>query len=376
MSQALPSPINCGESNCTEITVQVPGPIGPSGADGADGMDGVSAYTFLTAELTVPALNATVDADVVNARWMALGQVVYVAESAVKAEYFQVTVLISNSRVTLKNLGYTGYAPTSKIAINAKVTSSGVAGADGPAGGDALLKANNLDDLTNAATARTNLGLGTMATQPANNVTIAGGSIAGITDLAVADGGTGASTAVNARTALGAAASGLATASGLTSSDTDKVIGRSTAGAGALEEIACTAVARTFLAAATVAAELAALKALPRYGLLGSAISVNASSAASTAIAIASAKYIIRRIVINNSNNSVSTATGGLFAGGTALAADQSLALASAAHFKDLTLAAGATSYVRTETSLNFTVGTAEGAGKTIDVWIFGEKFD
>jgi len=44
------------------------------------------------------------------------------------------------------------------------------------------------------ATARTSLGLGTIATQDANNVTISGGSITGITDLAVADGGTGAST--------------------------------------------------------------------------------------------------------------------------------------------------------------------------------------
>lgn len=37
-------------------------------------------------------------------------------------------------------------------------------------------------------------GLGTMSTQNANNVTISGGSISGITDLAVADGGTGVST--------------------------------------------------------------------------------------------------------------------------------------------------------------------------------------
>jgi hypothetical protein len=46
-------------------------------------------------------------------------------------------------------------------------------------------------------------GLGTIATQDANNVTITGGSITGITDLAVADGGTGASTAADARTNLG-----------------------------------------------------------------------------------------------------------------------------------------------------------------------------
>ena len=45
--------------------------------------------------------------------------------------------------------------------------------------------------------------LGTIATQNANNVTITGGSITSITDIAVADGGTGASTASGARTNLG-----------------------------------------------------------------------------------------------------------------------------------------------------------------------------
>ena len=53
------------------------------------------------------------------------------------------------------------------------------------------------------ATARTSLGLGSIATQASSSVSITGGSITGITDLAVADGGTGASTAANARTNLG-----------------------------------------------------------------------------------------------------------------------------------------------------------------------------
>jgi hypothetical protein len=51
---------------------------------------------------------------------------------------------------------------------------------------------------TTASGARTNLGLGTIATQNASSVAITGGTITGITDLAVADGGTGSSTAAGA----------------------------------------------------------------------------------------------------------------------------------------------------------------------------------
>ncbi|HMG48138.1 MAG TPA: hypothetical protein VK614_11835 [Allosphingosinicella sp.] len=57
---------------------------------------------------------------------------------------------------------------------------------------------------SNAAAARSNLGLGSMATQDAGGVAITGGSIAGLSSaLAVADGGTGASNAAAARTNLG-----------------------------------------------------------------------------------------------------------------------------------------------------------------------------
>ena len=59
-----------------------------------------------------------------------------------------------------------------------------------------------LDD-ADAAAQRTSLGLGSIATQASDSVSITGGSVAGITDLAIADGGTGASSAASALSNLG-----------------------------------------------------------------------------------------------------------------------------------------------------------------------------
>lgn len=79
---------------------------------------------------------------------------------------------------------------------------------------------------TAASGVRNELSLGSMALQEASSVAISGGTISGITDLAIADGGTGASSAAAARTNLGLAIgtnvqaydAGLASIAGLTTS--------------------------------------------------------------------------------------------------------------------------------------------------------------
>ena len=76
-----------------------------------------------------------------------------------------------------------------------------------------------LDD-ADAAMVRGTIGLGSIATQSAGSVAITGGTISGITDLAIADGGTGASSASAARANL----------SVYSEADTDQAIAETVAG--------------------------------------------------------------------------------------------------------------------------------------------------
>lgn len=131
------------------------------------------------------------------------------------------TWTIDNSAVTNAKIasGAVTYAKIQNVSDTDKILGRSSAGA-GVVEEIACTSAGRalLDD-ADAAAQRTTLGLGTIATQSSSSVSISGGSISGITDLAVADGGTGASDATGARTNLGLGS--LSTKSTVTSTDID-----------------------------------------------------------------------------------------------------------------------------------------------------------
>jgi hypothetical protein len=120
---------------------------------------------------------------------------------------------VSGSSFTGAGTGLTGTAGSLSIGGNAATATNAVTVtttvASGATGTTQTPGTNNTTIATTAFVTGAIGSLGTMSTQNANNVAITGGSITGITDLAVVDGGTGASSITANSVVLGNGSSAL-----------------------------------------------------------------------------------------------------------------------------------------------------------------------
>lgn len=375
MNEIIPSSqCDCNSSCAEPLVVNIPGSPGTPGLPGTNGTDGVNAFTTTTASYIQPAVSSMVNISVLDSSWAAVGEPIFIA---VGGSYL-VTAIIDGTTITVQNLGYAGNAaPTTVIVSTSVVTPSGIKGDNGSSSAGDMLRANNLSDVINVATSRSNLGLGSLAVLSSIN----NGNWSG-TDLAITNGGTGASLAANALINLGGQPLDaiLTALAALVTANNDMLY---FTGADAPALLLTTAFGRSALTDADAAsARLRLGKILPRYGLLGSvsALDLNAG-AADTAFAIESTRYRIDRITVEGATINTTTATVGVFTAaggaGTTVAADQSLAsLTAGSKFHDLTLGGSVTADVIGTTTLYVRVGTAQSAVDTANLWLWGWKLD
>jgi hypothetical protein len=106
------NPVSCAPSCCESVLpIQIPGPEGPDGTPGISGTDGKNAFTFTTADFTVPAIGANVVVLVANSDWMTLGQNVFVQT----AGNFKVVEKPASTSVILQYLNYAGNVGTGNL---------------------------------------------------------------------------------------------------------------------------------------------------------------------------------------------------------------------------------------------------------------------
>lgn len=409
MSEQIDPPQNCCPPVCTDpVVVNIPGPPGTDGTDGTPGAAGINAFSITTASFEVPLVldNVTVSCD--KDDWGVPEQIVFIETAGYYKVDSKTLSPIFPAQFELQNLGYPGNAvPTTVIATGRYISPSGLRGPTGASGSGVTLNdisptttkgdilADNGANNPNASLVRLAAGTNGMrakadSTQPTGllyaKVDLANGAeVTGL--VALTNGGTGAATAVAARTALGlvigtdvqAENANLLSIAGLVTA-ADRIAYFTAMNTAALTVF--TALARTLLAGSTTVSMRSTLGGvLPKYGLLGSVTAMNLNSAnTDNAVTLESTRYRVDKVVFQNASTSLATATAGVFVSpggaGTVIATDQVLsALTAAIKYHDLTLDGGLATNLGTAGTIYVRCGTANGGAATADVSIFGWSF-
>jgi len=390
MSTTLTNISDCCSECPDPIVENIPGPQGDSayevavenGFVGTEaewlaslvGDDGENATTFTTALFVQPAVSANVTVAVLDSGWFVVGQKVFVEVGG----YYDVVSKPTALSVILTNLGYTGNAaPTTNIPSGSQISPGGIKGTDGASGTGDMLSANNLSDVDDIAASRTNLGLGTMAVETAANYLTKAGNLSGLASAATARTNLGVAIGANVQ-AWDADLDSIAALASIA----DRMLYATAAQTWALTTL--TPLARTLLDDVLALDMRATLgKVLPRYGVLAAVAAVDLNSALSdNDVVVEASRYRITKVLVENPSAAVTTATLGVFTGaggtGIAIAADQALSgtLTGTTKYMELVLQAVAGTDTFTATTIRFRVGTAEGAARTANVFMFGERFD
>lgn len=121
----------------------MPGPAGANGAPGANGTNGINAYTTVTQQFTVPAVNDTVDVLIVNGSFLSVGQPIWIGNAGA----YRVVSIASSTQINVRNLGgATNAVEGDPIPVGSKVSpgaEGGAAGAAGAAGVNDFIKVTN-----------------------------------------------------------------------------------------------------------------------------------------------------------------------------------------------------------------------------------------
>ena len=165
MSVNLNNSTDCCNTDCTNTTVNVPGPQGDAGAagtNGTNGVDGVNAYSTVKAEITTPAVGQTINLYVIDHAAFAVDQLVVISGVGHFRIDYKATDGSGSEYLGAVRLGYPDDSGSTgaTIAVGTEVSPAGPQGPAGATGDASTLLTAKGDLITRTSTGATTIGVG------------------------------------------------------------------------------------------------------------------------------------------------------------------------------------------------------------------------